>query len=189
MDKQEEIMKILQDSEALISGHFQLSGGLHSSQYLQCALAFQYPKHAARLASALADKFRTNRVTCIIGPAIGSIILAHEMGKTLGAKAVFAERESGRMTLRRGFALTPSDRVLVVEDVVTTGNSTRAVVELVKSLGARVVGIGAIADRSESETKFRSKYKYLIKLNLPTYTPEKCPLCKKEIPLVKPGSR
>lgn len=186
--KEEEIMAILNETAAIEAGHFLLSSGLHSDQYIQCAKVFQYPKYAARIANALAENFRLDRPAVIVGIALGGIILAHEVARHVGARAVFAERIDGKLTLRRGFEIGKRERVLIVEDVLTTGASVLELKELLKEYEPLIVGVGAFIDRSE-EFKIRNKYIYLMKYRLPTYKPGDCPLCKKEIPLVKPGSR
>lgn len=182
------VLKIFKETGALISGHFLLSSGLHSNKYIQCAQVFQYPKYTMRLAKALAHKFRRDRVSVVIGLAVGSVILAHEVAKAIGARAIFMERENGEMKLRRNFGIQSSDRALVVEDVVTTGKSVREALDYIRG-SCRIVGAGAIVDRSQGYLKLGPKYKYLLKLKMDTYEPEKCSLCEKEVPLVKPGSK
>jgi len=187
--EESELLKIFQDSGALLEGHFILSSGLHSAKYLQCALILQDPKPADKVCSALADKFDEDRPTLVIGPALGGVIVAYEVGKTLGVRAIFSERQEGKMALRRGFSISPKDRVLVVEDVVTTGGSTNEVIELVKRNGATVVGVGAIVDRSGGKADFGVKFQALLKLEVETFQPQSCPLCKSSPPAIKPGSR
>ncbi|MFH1406454.1 MAG: orotate phosphoribosyltransferase [Candidatus Omnitrophota bacterium] len=186
---QDEILGIFEKSGALLEGHFLLSSGLHSPRYLQCALILQDPLLADKVCAELAEKFDAERPTLIMGPALGGIIVAYEVGKTLGVRAIFAERTEGKLNVRRGFSISPKDRVLVVEDVVTTGGSTKEVIELVKNAGAQLVGAGAIVDRSEKTPDFGVKFKALLKINIPTYQPQNCPLCKKGSAPVKPGSR
>ncbi|MFH0771143.1 MAG: orotate phosphoribosyltransferase [Candidatus Omnitrophota bacterium] len=187
--KQEEVIRIFSDYGAYLKGHFKLSSGLHSEYYLQCALVLAYPNIAAKLCAELAGKFKNKKIDVVIGPAIGGITAAYEVARALKARGVFAEREEGRMTLRRGFNVSKKDRVLVVEDVTTTGGSAKEVVDLVKSFGAKVVGVGAIIDRSGGKVKFGVPFKSLAKLSVKTYDPQDCLLCKSGIPVIKPGSR
>ncbi len=182
-------MKIFKDCNAYHKGHFRLSSGLHSEYYLQCALVLAYPKVAAKLCGELAKKFKDQKIEVVIGPAIGGITAAYEVARALGTRGIFSEREEGKMTLRRGFKLNRGDKVLVVEDVTTTGGSAKEVVEMAKALGAKVVGVGAIIDRSGGKAKFGVPFKSLARLNIKTYEPKKCPLCKEGIPISKPGSR
>lgn len=187
--KQKAVMKIFRDCNAYHKGHFKLSSGLHSEYYLQCALVLADPKVAAKLCGELAKKFKGKKIDAVIGPAIGGITAAYEVARALGARGIFSEREEGKMALRRGFRLNRGERVIVVEDVTTTGRSAKEVVEMAKAFGAKVVGVGAIIDRSGGKAKFGVPFKSLAKLNIKTYQAGKCPLCEKEIPIVKPGSR
>lgn len=187
--QEREILKIFKDSGAILKGHFKLSSGLHSSDYLQCALVLQFPGYTEKLCRDLANHFKADRPTCIIAPALGGIVVSYEVARLLGARSIFTEREAGKMTFRRGFKVFAEDRVLVVEDVITTGLSTNEVIEVVRSSGAKLVGVGSIVNRSGKDIDFGVKSKSLIKLNLPNFFPETCPLCKKGIELVKPGSR
>ncbi len=184
----EEIFKILRETGALLSGHFLLSSGLHADKYIQCAQVFQYPKYSMRLARALSNKFRQDRVSVVIGLAFGSIILAHEIAKAIGAKAIFTERENDKMVFRRNFCVQSADRALIVEDVVTTGESLKEVIDLVRGK-CRIVGTASIINRAQGYLKLGPKYQYLTKLKMNTYKEDKCPLCEKGVPLVKPGSR
>jgi len=184
----EEILEVLKETGALISGHFLLSSGLHSNKYVQCAQVFQYPKYTIRLGRALGNRFRQDRVSVVIGLAAGSILLAHEVARAIGARSIFTERENGKMGFRRNFGIQTSDRVLLVEDVVTTGDSVKEVISLIRGQ-CRIVGTGAIVDRSEGYLKLGPKYKYLAKLKMETFRESECSLCEKEIPLVKPGSK
>ena len=191
--KQESVMKIFERCNAFHKGHFKLSSGLHSEYYLQCALVLADPKIAAKLCKELAKKFSSagkgKKIDVVMGPAIGGITAAYEVARSLGAKGIFSEREEGKMTLRRGFKLRPGEKVLVIEDVTTTGGSAQEVVELAKNLGAKVVGVGAIIDRSGGKAKFSVPFKSLAKLDIKTFQPQDCPLCKSGRPIVKPGSR
>lgn len=187
--KAKEVIVLLEETGAFQSGHFLLSSGMHSSQYVQCALLLQHPEHAATVGSALADRFRALRPQVVIGPAYGGMIIAYEVARALGARALFAERVEGKFELRRSFSIEPGERVLVVEDVVTTGAATREVKRLAGRLGGAVVGIGAIVDRSAGPVGFDCPFEALASIEAPTYIPAMCELCHQGIPLIKPGSR
>ncbi|MCD6521886.1 orotate phosphoribosyltransferase [Candidatus Calescamantes bacterium] len=184
-----DILKIFEEKGALLKGHFLLSSGLHSDTYLQCALVLQYPDLASFLTEELTKNLGIEKVDVVIGPALGGIILAYEVARKIGARAIFAERVEGRMQLRRGFAVHKGERVLLVEDVITTGASLKEVEDLVKEKGGIIVGIGTIVDRSGGNSLFGSKVKALLTLKIQNYLPEKCPLCRKGIPLTVPGSK
>jgi orotate phosphoribosyltransferase len=173
----------------LLRGHFRLTSGLHSDVYLQSALVLQHPEDAAALGEALAVSFRDDRVQTVLAPAIGGILVAHEVARALGVRALFTEREGGAMRLRRGFTLTAGERCIVVEDVITTGGSTREVVQCVEEHGAIVVGVGSIIDRSGGAAVFSVKRVALATVSATTYPPEDCPLCRSGSQAVKPGSR
>ena len=189
MLKKDEVLEIFNKTGAILKGHFELSSGLHSSQYLQCGLVLQHPGYCAELCSQLAQGFKGEGVTAAIAPAIGGIIVSYEVARSLGVRSLFTERQQGKMALRREFSLGSDDSVLVVEDVVTTGLSTLEVVDVVKASGAKLIGVAAIVDRSNSKVDFGVRFKSLIKIDIPTYRPEECPLCKKGTPRTKPGSR
>jgi orotate phosphoribosyltransferase len=174
---------------ALLRGHFRLTSGLHSDIYLQSALVLQHPEDAAVLGAGLAAPFRDERVQTVLAPAIGGILVAHEVARALGVRALFTERENAVMQLRRGFTLTPGERCLVVEDVITTGGSTREVVQCVEAHGGVVVGVGSLIDRSGGAAVFPVKRVALATVTAATYRPDDCPLCKAGSPAVKPGSR
>ncbi len=174
---------------ALLDGHFRLSSGLHSSGYLQCARVLQHPRSAELIGASLADRVRNLSVSVILSPALGGIVIGQEVGRALNVRAIFAERHEGTLTLRRGFALDPSDRVLVVEDVITTGGSTRETVHVASDAGATVVGACAIVDRSGGGLDLGVPFSALCAYQLPTYEPQVCPLCAEGIPVSKPGSR
>ncbi|HOA17486.1 MAG TPA: orotate phosphoribosyltransferase [Fervidobacterium sp.] len=188
---EEQVMEILEKTGALLKGHFILSSGLHSEFYVQCAKIFEYPKYGEMIGRMISEKILQSglRPDVVIGPALGGIIVAYEVGKYSGAKAMFTEREEGEMKLRRGFELDQSAKVIIVEDVVTTGKSTFEVEEVVKSFGAQVIGYASIINRSGKETPFEKPYSYLLKLDFPTYTSDNCPMCEARIPAIKPGSR
>ncbi|MCU0256368.1 MAG: orotate phosphoribosyltransferase [Vicinamibacterales bacterium] len=175
---------------ALLDGHFRLSSGLHSPGYLQCALVLQWPEHASALGEGIAARVRARGLapTAVLSPALGGIVIGHEVARALGLRAVFAERQEGVLTLRRGFVLDSADRVLVVEDVVTTGGSTRETMHVATGHGATVVGAAAIVDR-HGAIDLGVPFEALARVVLPTYDPDGCPLCARQVPLVKPGSR
>jgi orotate phosphoribosyltransferase len=183
-----EVIALFRSSGALLEGHFRLSSGLHSPGYLQCALVLQHPREAERLGGALARACGDVRVTAVLSPALGGIVIGHEVARALGVRAIFAERQDREMVLRRGFTLGPEDRVLVVEDVVTTGGSTRETMAVAEACGARVVGAASIVDRGAA-TDLGVPYVSLAKIALPTYDPAQCPQCAVGVPAVKPGSR
>jgi orotate phosphoribosyltransferase len=186
---QSAVLDLFKQSGALLEGHFKLSSGLHSPKYLQCALVLQHPKFAEQLGRALGDKLRDLNVTAVLSPALGGLIIGHEVGRALGVKAIFAERQDSVMTLRRGFSLSPSDRVVIIEDVVTTGGSTKETMVVAKSAGATIVGAGAIIDRSGGKTLLDVPFRALAELSVPAYPPESCPLCAAGAAITKPGSR
>jgi len=185
----DEVLDLFRRSGALLEGHFRLTSGLHSPGYLQCALVLSHPESAEALGRALGDRVRGARPTVVLSPAIGGIVIGHEVGRALGVRALFAERQDGRLTLRRGFRLSEQDRVLVVEDVLTTGGSTRETMEVARAAGAQVVGAASIVNRSGGTAKFDVPLESLLDYSLPTYEPDQCPLCAKGLPVVKPGSR
>jgi orotate phosphoribosyltransferase len=184
-----ETLALYEKTGALMRGHFRLTSGLHSDIYLQSALVLQYPEYAAELGQALAAAFGGVGATTVLAPAIGGILVAHEVARALGARCLFTEREDGVMTLRRGFSVTAGERCLVVEDVVTTGGSTREVLECVERHGAVAVGVGSLIDRSGGAARFPVKQVALARVGATTWAPEACPLCKTGSPVVKPGSR
>lgn len=183
----EEILSIFRETGVMLEGHFQLTSGRHSDKYMQCARLFQYPDIAERFAKELADKF--TGIDLVAGPALGGIIIAYEVSRQLGVKNVFAERENGAMTLRRGFEIPRGARVLVVEDVVTTGGSVIEVIELVRALGGEVAGVGSIVDRSDGKVNFGVPFAAVLSMEVESWEADKCPLCREGWPVVKPGSR
>lgn len=189
IDQQQHLLEVFQETGALLEGHFQLSSGLHSPRYLQCALVLQFPEHAEWTCRVLASHFGGEQVGAVVAPAIGGIVVAHETARALGVRAIFTERESGVMTLRRGFNLKNDEAVLVVEDVITTGGSTRETMDAVVRAGGRVVGAGSIVDRSDGAVDLGVPRCSLLTLDVPSYDPAKCPLCRQGIPVTKPGSR
>jgi orotate phosphoribosyltransferase len=186
---QEELLTIFEKTEALLTGHFILTSGLHSPNYFQCAKVLQYPNYTTLLCSEIADYFSNDDVHVVIAPAIGGIVVACEVGRILDVRTIFTEREEGVMKLRRGFKILEGENVLVVEDVITTGGSVMEVVRLAQESGGNVTGVGAIVDRSGGKINFPVLGFSLLKMNVITYQPEECPLCKKGAPIEKPGSR
>jgi len=182
-------LELYEKTGALLRGHFRLTSGLHSDIYLQSALVLQYPEHATALGSALAAGFRTDGVQTVLAPAIGGILVAHEVARALGVRALFTEREGGTMRLRRGFALATGERCLVVEDVITTGGSTREVVACAEEHGGAVVGVGSLIDRSGGAAAFTVRRTALATVSATAWPPEACPLCKTGSQAIKPGSR
>ena len=174
---------------ALLEGHFRLTSGLHSPGYLQCALVLQHPAEAEACGAAIADRVRPLGATVVLSPALGGIVIGQEVARALGVRAIFAERQDGKLTLRRGFALERGDQVLVVEDVVTTGGSTQETIDVARTAGADVVGAAAIIDRSGGKQRIDVPFHALATMSLPTYEAAACPLCADGKPVVKPGSR
>ncbi len=185
----EQVLNIYKNTGALLTGHFLLSSGLHSEQYLQSALVLQQPDLATRLCAALAERFKNENIEVVIAPALGGVFVSHETARALGVRALFAERVNGELTLRRGFSIKKGERVLVVEDVITTGKSTKETIEVVRKAGGVVVAAGALVDRSGGKADLGVPYSSLVTLNVPTYTAEACPLCKAGGAPTKPGSR
>ena len=195
----EELLKMFEVAGAIRRGHFELSSGLHSATYVQCALALQYPRFAERLGQALAALFSDARIDAVVSPALGGLIIGQEVARALpspkdtiggGVPALFVERDaSGTMALRRGFTLQPEQHVLVVEDVWTTGGSTQETIHVVEEVGGRVVAVGALIDRSGGQIEFPVESNALVELQIASYEPEDCPLCRQGSVAAKPGSR
>src|SRR5437899_2315432 len=185
----DELLDLFRKSGALLEGHFRLTSGLHSSGYLQCALVLQHPQHAEMLGRAIAERMPQVRATVVLSPALGGIVIGHEVGRALGIRAIFAERQDGTLALRRGFVIGEIDRVLVVEDVLTTGGSTRETMQVAKAAGGRVVGAASIVNRSGGAVRFDVPFAALLEIALPTHEPHTCPLCAEGVPVVKRGSR
>lgn len=181
--------EILEKTGVLQSGHFLLNSGKHSNKYIQCAKVFQHPDISVEISKYLAEKYDGYDIDIVIGPALGGIILAYEVARQLEVSALFAERENGIMTLRRGFEIKPGSRVLVVEDVITTGRSVKEVIDVVRSAGGEVVGIAGVVDRSGSKVLFDVPFKSAIKVDINTFEPEECPMCKAGSAPNKPGIR
>jgi orotate phosphoribosyltransferase len=185
----DELLTLFRRSGALLEGHFRLTSGLHSPGYLQCALVLQHPDQAEMLGRAIAERTGDLGATVVLSPALGGVIIGHEVGRALGVRAIFAERQDGALMLRRGFILAENDRVLVIEDVLTTGGSTRETIQVARAAGAQVVGAASIVDRSGGAVRFEVPFVSLLDLSLPTYEPGACPLCAQGMAVVKPGSR
>lgn len=187
----EEVMKRFEQAGAIQKGHFKLTSGVHSDTYIQCAQVMQYPEFMHSLCSELGKKFRGDDIDVIVGPAVGAIIMSHVMARVLGpwVRAIFTERENGKMILRRSFEIKKGEKVLVVEDVITTGSSAKEVIEIVKQRGGNTVGLAVLIDRSKGKLDFGVKMRSLLTLEIKIYQPENCPLCQKGIPVMEPGSR
>lgn len=184
----EQLLATFQNLGVLQTGHFRLTSGLHSEQYMQCAKLFEHPARAAEIVANLIPKLPQD-IETIIAPAIGGITVGYELARLLGCRFLFAERQDGVMTFRRGFRLQPGERVLAVEDVVTTGGSVREVVELARDCGAEIAGVAALVDRSQGRADFDVPFYSLLSMEIKVYAPESCPLCAQETPLQSPGSR
>lgn len=187
-----EIRDILETTGAIRQGHFQLSSGLHSPSYVQCALVLQHPQHAARLSQALAERLAALKVNInvVASPALGGVVFGYELARQLGVRAIFAERDAGgSLTLRRGFSVEKGERVVVAEDVVTTGGSTRETIEVIRRAGGEVVAVTVLLDRSGGVVRFDVPFEALLAESIPTYSPGQCPLCRQGVPVDKPGSR
>lgn len=189
MNSSDEIIEHFKESDALLEGHFILSSGLHSPNYLQCALALQHPKDAAKLGSAIAAKLAAEQFDTVASPAIGGLVIGFATAEALGLRFIWTERENGVMTLRRGFSVKEGERILVVEDVITTGGSTRECIAALESRGAKVAAAASIIDRSNGAADVGVPRISLVSLDVPSYTPEDCPMCARGEKAVKPGSR
>jgi orotate phosphoribosyltransferase len=189
----EDVLRRFTQLGALLDGHFRLSSGLHSPSYLQCALVLQHPHEAEALGRALGEAVAARlgpvTPTAVLSPALGGLIIGHEVARALGVRAIFAERAEGVLTLRRGFDLSPDDRVVIVEDVLTTGGSTRETMDVAREKGATVVAAAAVINRSGQASPVDVPFEALAVITPPTYKPEACPLCERGMPVTKPGSR
>jgi len=184
-----EILKLFKQTEALLEGHFLLTSGRHSDQYFQCAKVLQYTNYNTQICEKIVNHFRNLEIDTVIAPALGGIIVGQEVARQLNKKFIFAEREQTALTLRRGFSINENEKVLICEDVVTTGGSVFEVIEIVKSFAAQVAGVGFIVDRGNGKVNFGYSQFSALKVNAISFPPEDCELCKKGVPLVKPGSR
>jgi orotate phosphoribosyltransferase len=187
--KTNDIKQLFVETSAFLQGHFELSSGLHSDEYVQCALVLQYPHIAEKLADLLAASFEGEEITCVIGPALGGVTLAYEVARSLKVRGIFAERKDGLMQIRRGFSVSDKDRILVVEDVITTGGSVKEVIKVLEEMGKTVVGVGSLIDRSKTSVDFGYPFHALLKMPLKAYQPRECPLCASGSAVTKPGSK
>jgi len=187
----EDVRKIFEQVGAIRSGHFELTSGLHSDTYIQCAMVLQYPNHAETLGRALAEKFKEMQISCVVAPAMGGITIGYEVARALGVRSLWVERDkSGQMALRRGWEIKPAERVLVIEDVWTTGGSTRETIGVVQQEGGLAVAAGALIDRTNGRLDLNVSAHALLTIQVPTYDPAECPLCKSgAASAYKPGSR
>ncbi|MGE5371847.1 MAG: orotate phosphoribosyltransferase [Solirubrobacterales bacterium] len=188
--KKDEAAKVFEKSGALLKGHFILTSGRHSDKYMQCAQVLQYPEYTEKLAKELAKSFEKAGVELVVGPAMGGIIVSYEVARQLGVQSIFCERENGKMALRRGFSVKPGQKILVVEDVITTGGSVKEVMDVVKAQGGVVVGVAVLVDRSSGSVDFGVKTVSTLTLDVQSWPSDSCPLCKEGAqPPTKPGSR
>ncbi len=186
---EESLLQIFKETDALLEGHFLLTSGKHSDRYFQCAKVLQYTQFTTEICQLISSHFKDYEIDTVISPAIGGIVVGQEVARQLGKRFIFTEREDGKMTLRRGFSIKPGENVLVCEDVVTTGGSVFEVIDVIKENGARAVGVGFIVDRSNGKVNFGTEQFSTIKMDVKSYEPDACPICKTDQPLVKPGSR
>ena len=184
----QEIIKSFQDAGALLDGHFVLRSGMHSNKFFQCALLFRYPVVAEKLCRTLAERMKDLGAETVISPAVGGILVGQELARALGIQAIFADKENDQLVLKRGFTIRPGEKIIVAEDVVTKGGRVQQTIDLVLSLGGIPVGVGIVTDRSGGKVDFGIPLFSLIKLDLPTFDPAACPLCKEGKPLTRPGS-
>ncbi len=186
----ERVVEILEDSGVLMTGHFILTSGRHSDKYMQCAKILQYPNYTSELVGNIAESFKNDQPDVVIAPAVGAILVGYELARQLGVKNLFAERVEGAMTLRRDFSIKPGSRVIVAEDVTTTGGTVLEIIDLVKAAGGEVIGVGLLVDRSNGKVDFGTKTVAAYTADVVSYEPDNCPLCKEgKSPAEKPGSR
>ncbi len=183
------MLDVFKTTGALLDGHFKLTSGRHSNTYFQCAKVLQHPEHLTSVCQKIASHFSGKGVDTVISPAIGGIVVGTEVGRQLGVKTIFAERKDGVMTIRRGFSLEPDEKVLVIEDVITTGGSVAEVIELLKRSGATVVGVGSVVDRSNGRVRLADDQFSVLSMEVISFMPEECPLCRECVPIDAPGSR
>ncbi len=189
MSDQDKVLEVFEKSNALLKGHFLLSSGRHSDIYFEKFQVLQYPAHVETLCQMLAERFEKDKVDLVVGPTTGGIIISYQVGKNLGTRAIFAELENGNRIFKRGFKLAEGERTLVVDDVMTTGGSVKEVVDLVEKHKGKIVGIGLLLDRSGGKIEFGHRFEALASVTAKTFDPSDCPLCRQDLPLVKPGSR
>lgn len=183
-----QIIEILEKTGVILNGHFRLTSGRHSDKFLQCSQVLQYPKYTQAICEQIAARFGDTKIDVVAGPAMGGIILAYEVARAIGARAIYTEREDGKMALRRGFAISPGENVLLVEDAVSTGGSVNEVAEVVTALGGSVVGVGALVDRTGGKVSFGVPFRPLLTMNIQSYSPAECPMCKEGMALTQPKS-
>jgi len=184
---QDDLVGLLKQTGVIMEGHFLLTSGRHSACFLQCSQLLQYPQHAEKVCRLMAEPFRNENIDIVIGPAMGGVILSYETARALGARALFAERTGeGKMALRRGFRVEAGEKVLVVEDAITTGGSVQKVLDLLAGTGAEIAGVSIIIDRTSGQVDFGAPLKTLLSMEIESYAPEDCPLCREKIPLKKP---
>lgn len=183
-----QVKELFIKTQAIMEGHFLLTSGLHSPMYVEKFNVLQHPVYTEQLCQALAEKFKDQNIQTVVGPVTGGILLAHEVGKALGTRAIFTERENGKMAFRRGFKLEPGERVLIVEDIVTTGGSVKEVIDVIREHQGIPVAVGLLVDRSGGSVDFGDvPYQSLLQLDVVTYDPADCPLCKSNTPMTKRG--
>ena len=190
--EEQKVLALFKETGALLEGHFQLTSGLHSGQYFQCAKVLQYPRYAEVLCAEIAHAFRGNRIDAVIAPALGGIVVGQEVGRQLGVRTMFTERKDGTMQLRRGFGIKPGERVLVCEDVVTTGGSVAEAIRIARDSGGAIAGVGYIVDRSNGKVRFDTDGEQqfaVLHMDVRAYAPAECLLCKQGLAVIKPGSR
>jgi len=185
----DEILSIFKETEGLLEGHFILTSGMHSKTYFQCAKVLQYPWHAEKLCRMIAEHFKDQKIDTIVSPAVGGIVFGQEIARLLHVRSIFMERVDGKMILRRGFEIKPGERILMAEDVTTTGGSVKEVIEQVKQAGGEIVAVTAVVDRSAGKAQFGVDYFSLFQMEVQNYDPSDCPMCKEGSQVVKPGSR
>jgi orotate phosphoribosyltransferase len=185
----EQVHEIFKRTGVMQEGHFKFTSGRHSNRYVQCARLFEHPSDSVLICTDVAETFRDKNIDLVVGPALGGIIMAYEISKILGVRNIFAERENGLMTLRRNFEVSSGSRAIVVEDVVTTGNSVREVVDLQRRSGLDVAGVACVVDRSNGKVEFDLPFHAVATMNIESWEPENCHLCKQGLPLTQPGSR
>ncbi len=185
----ESILEHFRQTDALLEGHFILSSGLHSPKYLQCALALQYPTDAEKFGRRIAEHYADRNIETVASPAIGGLIIGYAVAQALNVRFIWTERENARMTVRRGFSVKENERILVVEDVITTGGSTRECIAALESHGAKIVAAASIIDRSNGAADVGVPRISLVSLEVPSFQPENCPLCENGEQAIKPGSR
>ena len=189
MLNKDQVSDIFKTTGTIIEGHFRLTSGLHSGLYVEKFRVLEHPKYTEILCREIARRYENDGITLVVGPAIGGVIIAYEVARALGVRSIFCEREDGKLVLRRGFQISPEDRVLVVEDIVTTGGSVKEVLEVVEQSGATIVGVGLLVDRSNGNVNLGYRTEALLTMQVTTHQPDDCPLCKQGLPIVKPGSR